>query len=91
MKSKTYGCYCYNIHKNDLARPNASPCTDCVSLGLTQPCYHKPVSDTIINESPFGLPGTPSNWKFPLNEDGTMGELKFSNWRARRILEHLND
>jgi hypothetical protein len=255
MKSKTYGCYCCNIHKDDLARPNASPCTDCVRLGLTQPCYHKPVSDenmierlrqerdetltefpyllrlpliqrqskirfgtlglveghadprhieyqarnrlervkherllqselqmrsidpvglsyeelrlqlqelliteaafaladevvksnnldnamvklektipcllhlekctseaivghlfhrglqlregsevhtnqlvsdieTIINESLFGIPGAPSNWKFPLNEDGTMGELKFSNWRARRILEHLND
>jgi hypothetical protein len=47
--------------------------------------------ETIINESLFGIPGAPSNWKFPLNEDGTMGELKFSNWRARRILEHLND
>jgi hypothetical protein len=45
MKSKMYGCYCCSIHKDDLVRPNASTCTDCVWLGLTQPCYHKPVLD----------------------------------------------
>ncbi len=30
--------------------------------------------ETIVNESLFGLQGSISNWKFPLNEDGTMGE-----------------
>ncbi len=40
------GCYCCNIHKNDLAEPNQLPCADCVWQGSsTHPCYHQGVSD----------------------------------------------
>jgi hypothetical protein len=44
----------------------------------------------IINEQLFGEQGCPSNWQFPLNDDGTMGDVSFANWRARRIIENIN-
>ncbi len=46
--------------------------------------------EVVINESLFGVPGSPSNWKFPLNEDGTMAPKKLSNWCARRVVQHIN-
>ena len=42
--------------------------------------------ETIINEQFFGSPECPSSWKFPIEDDGTMGDFKFANWRARRIV-----
>ena len=45
--------------------------------------------ELIFNEQLFGLPGSASNWKFPLNPDGTMGEVKLSNWRARRVIDQI--
>ncbi len=45
--------------------------------------------ELIFNEQFFGQPGSPSNWKFPMNKDGTMGEIKLSNWQARRVVEHI--
>lgn len=45
--------------------------------------------ELIFNEQLFGQPGSPSNWKFPMNKDGTMGEIKLSNWRARRVVERI--
>jgi hypothetical protein len=46
--------------------------------------------ELIINQELFGSPRCPSNWKFPLNTDETMAEIKFANWWARRIVEHSN-
>jgi hypothetical protein len=254
MKNKNFGCYCCNIYKSDLARPNSTHCDDCIQLGIEEPCYHQQVSDDalmqrlqdeyndmvrdypyllnfdfnksrmrsgttaardrhsdyryidfdvvgatvasrlqfrsfvdkelqlrnkplhqqmeanrvelkellmieqcflliksvlsetsleaamiklekaipcllhlenrisdimitfllrrgmqlreedsestlrfitsierVFNEGLFGRPGSPSNWKFPLHDDGTMGEIKLSNWCARRVVEHIND
>ncbi len=45
MKRKTFGCYCCNIRKEDLIKPNAERCEDCTALGLEWPCYHQPMSD----------------------------------------------
>jgi hypothetical protein len=45
MKNKIYACYCCDIHRDDLCKPNAEPCSDCIRLGRTEPCYHRPVSD----------------------------------------------
>ena len=45
----------------------------------------------IINERFFGSPECPSTWKFPVEDDGTMGDFKFANWRARRIVLHYDD
>jgi hypothetical protein len=42
-----------------------------------------------INERIFGEPDAPSEWKFPYEED-KLGEIKFSNWRARKIVEELD-
>jgi len=42
-----------------------------------------------INEKIFGEPDAPSGWKFPY-EDNKLGEVKFSNWRARRIIEEFD-
>ncbi len=42
-----------------------------------------------INETIFGEPGAPSGWKFPY-EDNQLGEVKFSNWRARKIIEEID-
>jgi hypothetical protein len=45
--------------------------------------------ELIFNEQLFGLPGAASNWKFPLISDGTMGEVKLSNWRATRVVDKI--
>ena len=42
--------------------------------------------EAIINEQFFGSPECKSTWKFPVEDDGTMGDFKFANWRARRIV-----
>jgi len=47
--------------------------------------------ETLINERLFGSTECKSSWKFPLEDDGTMGDFKFANWRARRIMLHYND
>jgi len=47
--------------------------------------------ERIINQQLFGSPECPSSWKFPIEDDGTMGDFKFANWRARRIVLHYND
>jgi len=46
--------------------------------------------ENIFNEALFGLPGSPSNWKLPLNPDGTMAPIKLSNWRARRVVQSID-
>ncbi len=50
IKSKTFACYCCNIHKDDLAKPNTSPCVDCVRLCKTSPCFHCEMSDENLIE-----------------------------------------
>ena len=50
MKCKNYACYCCSIHRDDLAKQQATPCTDCVRLGRTQPCYHQQVTDENLIE-----------------------------------------
>jgi hypothetical protein len=44
-----------------------------------------------MNESFFGTPEAPSAWQFPVNDDNTMGEIKLANWRARRVIEHIEE
>jgi hypothetical protein len=43
-----------------------------------------------INEQLFGEPEAPSSWQFPIDDEGVMGEIKLSNWRARRIVDELD-
>ncbi len=38
--------------------------------------------DRIMNEAIFGQVGCRSNWKFLVNDDGSMGQIKIANWRA---------
>jgi len=45
MKSKNFACYCCNIHKNDLIKPNAVLCEECIAGKSTLPCYHQPILD----------------------------------------------
>jgi hypothetical protein len=45
--------------------------------------------DCYINEKIFGEPEAPSGWKFPY-EENQLGEIKFSNWRAHRLIEEIN-
>jgi hypothetical protein len=47
--------------------------------------------ERIMNEQFFGSPECKSSWKFPIEDDGTMGDFKFANWRARRIVNNYND
>jgi hypothetical protein len=44
----------------------------------------------IMNERIFENPGCTYNWTFPINKDGSMGEIKFANWRARRIVQQID-
>jgi hypothetical protein len=48
MKRKIYRCYCCNIHKDDLARPNVLPCENCRWLGNGRPCFHTQISDEAL-------------------------------------------
>jgi hypothetical protein len=45
--------------------------------------------ESIMNQEIFGSVGCSSNWKFPINDDGTMGKIKLTNWRARRIINQI--
>jgi hypothetical protein len=40
-----------------------------------------------VNQEMFGEPGSPSNWQFPLKDDGTIADVKLANWHARQIVE----
>jgi hypothetical protein len=51
MKNRIYACYCCNVHRDDLAKPNVLPCADCRRLGLQRPCYHTEVSDESLLDS----------------------------------------
>ncbi len=42
-----------------------------------------------VNEKIFGEPDAPSGWKFPY-EEKQLGEVKFSIWRARKIMEDIH-
>jgi len=50
MKNKRFACYCCNIHKDDLAKPNQVRCQDCESQGFDAPCYHQEMSDEDLME-----------------------------------------
>ena len=43
-----------------------------------------------INERIFGQVDCPSNWQYPKKNDGTLGVIKFANWRAWRIVEEID-
>jgi hypothetical protein len=47
--------------------------------------------EQILNEEIFGSVGCKSNWKFPVNDDGSMGAIKFANWRARRVTDEIEN
>ena len=78
-------------------RPIEAIISCCIQQGLSlvegsaelTKCLMKAV-ELLINEKLFGRPGAPSNWVFPVNDDGTMGEIKFANWRAWRIIDHFD-
>ncbi len=40
-----------------------------------------------MNTVIFGSIGCSSHWSFPLNSNGTIGKVKFANWRARKVIE----
>ena len=46
--------------------------------------------ERIVNQEMFGEPGSPSNWQFPLKDDGTIGDIKLANWHARRIVDRID-
>jgi hypothetical protein len=46
-------------------------------------------AESFINTILFGMAACSSNWKFPM-EDGKLTEVKFANWRTRRIVESIN-
>jgi hypothetical protein len=45
--------------------------------------------ETFINNEIFGSAGCSSLWSLPLNADGTLGKIKFANWRARRVIDEI--
>jgi hypothetical protein len=44
----------------------------------------------IMNDEIFGHNGCRSSWRFPVNDDGIMGQIKFANWRARRVIKQID-
>ena len=51
--------------------------------------FMKEVED-LMNGEIFGHNGCRSNWRFPVNDVGSMRQIKFANWRARRVIERIN-
>jgi hypothetical protein len=49
MKNHRCACYCCNIHRDDIAKPNNMLCDDCISEGGDQ-CYHQKILDKAIIE-----------------------------------------
>jgi hypothetical protein len=47
--------------------------------------------EALVNERYGGHPGCASNWKFPINFNGSMGEVKFSNGHARKVIAHFDE
>jgi hypothetical protein len=45
--------------------------------------------EAIMNQEIFGSIGCSYLWTFPINENGTMGKIKFANWRARRVIGEI--
>jgi hypothetical protein len=43
--------------------------------------------ESLMNTVIFGSIGCSSHWSFPLNSNGTIGKVKFANWRARKVIE----
>ncbi len=43
--------------------------------------------ETLMNTQIFGSIGCASLWSFPLNSNGTVGKVKFANWRARKVID----
>ncbi len=49
MKNCHYACYCCNIHRDDLAKPNNQLCDDCVREG-SNISYHQEILDEALLE-----------------------------------------
>jgi hypothetical protein len=45
MKNVLFGCYCCNIHRDNLLKPNDFQCIDCLRLRKIGPCFHHEISD----------------------------------------------
>lgn len=49
MKNCSYACSCYNIHRDDIAKPNSQLCDDCIAEG-TKISFQQVVSDEALLE-----------------------------------------
>jgi len=89
MKNKKYGCYCCNIHKDDLAKPNSTPCPDCIRLGIEEACYHQEVSDEALMER------LKREFEDLTRENPYLAEFQFKNSKIRSgstaIRDHRSD
>jgi hypothetical protein len=47
--------------------------------------------ESLINTDILGSTGCGSLWCVPINHDGTLGKIKFANWRARRVINDAED
>jgi hypothetical protein len=46
--------------------------------------------ENIMNDEIFGHNGCRSSWRFPVNDDGSIGQIKIANWRTRRVIEWID-
>jgi hypothetical protein len=44
----------------------------------------------LMNEEIFGSVDCSSLWNFPINENGSMGTMKFANWRDLRVIDEID-
>ena len=47
--------------------------------------------EQFINNEIFGSAGCSSLWSIPFNDNGTLGKIKFANWRARRVIDEIEE
>jgi hypothetical protein len=46
--------------------------------------------EILFNTEIFGRLGCSSLWSCPLNPNCTIGEIKFANWRARKVIDDFH-
>jgi hypothetical protein len=47
--------------------------------------------ENLLNNEIYGIVGCSSLWTLPLNENGMVGKMKFANWRARHVVDSIED
>jgi hypothetical protein len=104
MELFTYACYCYGVHKNDLAGTNQELCGDCTWLGCNT-CYHPILEEGLVHNLCMDLEELTNEWphliQYPFNTSkiklGISGEasvhprnIEYEPQTVQQRIQHSN-